>query len=257
MHVETIPIFNDNYAYLVVCEQSGVAAAVDPADPQPVLQRARQLDVPIVAVWTTHHHYDHAGGNTAIAEHCAKAKTPLRVLGGSRSVAGLTDLVAEGSALSLGRLHGRTIHVPGHTMDSMVYWIEDAAFTGDTLYAAGCGRPFEGDRPMLYRSLNQNLAQLAPATRIYYAHEYTRKNLRFAAKVEPGNEQIRERIAEIQPGVHTPPTTWALELATNPFLRCDQPEIQKSTGARDPVAVFGALRAKRTAFPDIPSDLER
>lgn len=257
MQVETIPILSDNYAYLVICEQSGLAAAVDPAEPQPVLERARELGVSLVAVWTTHHHYDHAGGNAAVVERCAKARSPLQVLGGSASIPGLTALVTDGSALSLGELRGRAIHTPGHTLDSMVYWIEDAAFTGDTLFSAGCGRPFEGDPPTLYRSLNEGLARLDRATKIFYAHEYTRKNLRFAAAVEPGNERIRQRIANLRPGIHSPPSTWELELATNPFLRCDQQEIQNAMGARDPVTAFCALREQRSALPDLPSDLER
>lgn len=256
--IELIPVLSDNYAYLVICEQSGQAAAVDPADPEPVLARCKELGVELTAIWNTHHHWDHTSGNGALCE----AEAGLTVYGHSSDAAripGFTRGLEQGSTVQLGQLEARIFHTPGHTSGGIVYVVEDAALTGDSLFGAGCGRLFEGTPEMLHRSLNETLAPLPDATRVFCGHEYTQKNLAFAASVQDETAALAERTARVaaqraagQPSI---PSTLGEERQTNPFLRCADETLRAQLAQRhsdakldSDIDVFAQLRALRDRF---------
>jgi hydroxyacylglutathione hydrolase len=256
MRVETVPVYGDNYAYLVICEESGQAAAVDPADADAVARRAGELEVRIAAIWCTHHHGDHTGGNQVLAR-----ETGCRVFGhgvDSERIPALTDTLEHGATVRLGGLEARVLHTPGHTRGSICYLVEDCLFTGDTLFACGCGRLFEGDAPTMFGSLHERIRPLPASTRIHCGHEYTLKNLDFAWTVEPGNPALGRRADAVRElrsaGRPSVPFTLAEELSTNPFLRCESPEIVASLGGRhgltagDPLSVFTRLRELRNSY---------
>jgi hydroxyacylglutathione hydrolase len=179
-----------------------------------VLDALRGEGISLGAVWLTHHHWDHVGGVDGLL--AAYPGIPVVAHQSDRDrVPKATLLVEGGQTIELGPLKAKILHNPGHTLGAISYWIDDAVFTGDTLFGAGCGRIFEGTPEMMHASLHE-LAALPPATRVYFGHEYTAANLRFAAHVEPGNEAIAARIAAM-PSPSTP-STIELERATNPFL---------------------------------------
>ena len=246
MRVVPVPCLKDNFAYLVI--EGGEAAIVDPGEAEPVEAAVAREGVELVAIWATHHHHDHVGGVKALL-----AKHPqLAVLAGETDapkIEGVTQKLPDGGTFSLGKLSGRVIHNPAHTLGAITFVIEGCAFTGDTLFAAGCGRLFEGDAAMMQASLAK-LAALPPETKIYFGHEYTASNLRFAAAVEPANADVAKRAAELKEP--TTPSTMALEHATNPFLRWQSPAViaaAKERGAAgDPASVFGAIRAWKDNF---------
>jgi hydroxyacylglutathione hydrolase len=258
MNVEIVPVLGDNYAYLVACEETGQAAAVDPAGAEEVARRAEALGLQLTAVWTTHHHEDHAMGNAALARRFEG----LKVYGHESerdSIPALTDAVTHGASLQLGALRVEVLHTPGHTRGSCCYRVEDALFCGDTLFAAGCGRLFEGDPPTMFRSLHEVVGALPDETRVFCGHEYTEKNLDFAWSVEPGNQALKQRIDAVQElrarGEPSVPFTLADERASSPFFRCDSPEIQASLACRfpddppqTPLAVFTRLRELRNSY---------
>lgn len=223
MRVVTIPCLADNYAYLVVDEASGQAAVVDPSEAAPVVEAVAREGVTLRAIWCTHHHWDHTGGNTALLERWPD----LAVVGGAfdgknRRIPGQTVALDDGGETALAGLSARALHVPGHTLGALTYVVEDAAFTGDTLFLAGCGRLFEGTAKQMHASLGR-LASLPGATRVFPGHEYTVKNLEFALAADPASAAVARRLAEAKAardrGRPTVPATLAEELATNPFLR--------------------------------------
>lgn len=227
LEVELLPALSDNYIYLLREPRTGATGVVDPAEAQPVLEalarHGRKLDLVLI----THHHADHIGG---LAE--LKAATGCRAVGPRADVhriAGLDELVGEGDRVAFGALTAEVIETPGHTSGHVSYWFPegDALFCGDTLFALGCGRLFEGDAPTMWRSLGK-LAALPEATRVYCGHEYTLSNARFALGVDPDHAELRARVAEIEAlraqGRPTIPSTIGLERRTNPFLRAADAE---------------------------------
>ncbi|PIE18528.1 MAG: hydroxyacylglutathione hydrolase [Proteobacteria bacterium] len=260
MRVELISVLNDNYAYLVVCEQTGLAAAVDPADPEPVVARVEELGVELVAIWNTHHHWDHTSGNEALCEAAgARALEVYAHASDKGRVPGQNRGVEHGAKVGLGQLEATVFHTPGHTRGGIVYQLEDAAFTGDSLFAAGCGRLFEGTAEMMYSSLNEVLAPLPDETKVYCGHEYTQKNIAFGETVDGENPALAERKARVdalrEQGAPSIPSTLAEERATNPFLRCGDERLRAQLVARfpderfdDDVAVFAKLRGLRDRF---------
>jgi hydroxyacylglutathione hydrolase len=215
MRVLPIPCLTDNYAYLVI--DGNNAAIVDPSAHEPVLEVIAREKVKPVAIWLTHHHWDHIGG----VEGIIAAHPDIAVVthtSDSARVPNATKLVDDGDVVSLGNLRAKVLHNPGHTLGAISYWIEDgdgAVFTGDTLFGAGCGRVFEGTPEMMFASLNK-LAALPPTTRVYFGHEYTAANLKFALHVEPNNEAVAARMERI--ATPSTPSTIADERTTNPFL---------------------------------------
>ena len=220
MEIVPVPAFTDNYIWLVHDEPSGETAVVDPGDAAPVLAEAKRRGWSITQVWNTHWHPDHTGGNLAI-----KKATGARISGpAAETMPGRDVSLSEGDELRIGEHVGRIIEVPGHTLGhiALIFNNERTAFVGDTLFAMGCGRLFEGTAEQMYRSLGR-FAELAPDTRLYPAHEYTLSNARFAAHAVPENEEITARLATVErlraKGKITLPTTVAEERETNPFVR--------------------------------------
>jgi hydroxyacylglutathione hydrolase len=257
MRVIPSPCLSDNYAYLVVCERGGQAGIVDPSEAGPVLAALEREGVSPVAILNTHHHGDHTGGNKGLLSRFPK----LAVYGHASDkgrIDGLTHGVEAGSRLTLGRLEVRVLHNPGHTSGAVSYVVEDAVFTGDTLFAAGCGRLFEGTPAMMFHSLHAVIGALPEATRVFFGHEYTENNLRFALSVEPDNRAAQERLDAVRRlragGGFSTPTTLAEEWRTNPFLRTDSPTIHAAVRKADPrndlspVAVLAAVRKMKNRF---------
>jgi hydroxyacylglutathione hydrolase len=235
MEIVAVPAFADNYLWLVHDDESGQTAVVDPGDAAPVLAEAQRRGWAIDQVWNTHWHPDHTGGNSAI-----KQATGAIISGpASGRIPGRDVALSEGDKVRLGTHVGRVIAVPGHTLDHIALIFDDdgVAFVGDTLFAMGCGRLFEGTPEQMYRSL-QRLATLPDGTRLYCAHEYTLANARFAAHAEPGNPAIAARLVRVErmreQGQITVPTTVAEERETNPFVRSTNvDEFARRRAAKD------------------------
>ena len=247
MRIVVVPCLRDNYAYLVI--EGARAAVVDPGEAAPIEAALAREGATLVAIWATHHHGDHTGGIAALREAHPGVEVVASATDAAR-FAGVTRIIADGDALTFEGHAVTILHNPGHTLGAITFVIEGNAFTGDTLFGAGCGRVFEGDAAMMHASLMQ-LAALPADTRIWCGHEYTASNLRFAAAVEPGNPEVAARAAAlVTPSV---PSTVATERATNPFLRADQPAViaaarGKGASADDPISVFAALRTWKNGF---------
>ncbi len=259
MRIVPIPCLKDNYAYLVVCETTNTAAIVDPSEVEPVLEAVARERVTLTAIWNTHHHWDHTGGNKGLLA----AHPQLAVIGHSSDkgrVPGQTEFVEDGDTVELGsEVSARIIFNPGHTSGAISFYLaaHKAVFTGDTLFLSGCGRMFEGTPPQMQGSLRR-LRDLPEDTKVYCGHEYTAANLRFAAAVEPDNAAIAARAAEVaatrERGAPTVPGTIADERATNPFLRTDEAAVIAAVRAKDAAVgateadIFGALRGWKDSF---------
>uniref|UniRef100_A0A0E0GLX9 hydroxyacylglutathione hydrolase n=1 Tax=Oryza nivara TaxID=4536 RepID=A0A0E0GLX9_ORYNI len=250
MKIIPVACLEDNYAYLIVDESTKSAAAVDPVEPEKVLAAAAEVGVRIDCVLTTHHHWDHAGGN----EKMAQSVPGIKVYGGSLdNVKGCTDQVENGTKLSLGKdIEILCLHTPCHTKGHISYYVtskeeeDPAVFTGDTLFIAGCGRFFEGTAEQMYQSLCVTLGSLPKPTQVYCGHEYTVKNLKFILTVEPDNEKVKQKLewAQKQREANQPtiPSTIGEEFETNTFMRVDLPEIQAKFGAKSPVEALREVR---------------
>jgi len=260
--VHPIPAFSDNYLWLLQSPDSHRAAVVDPGDAAPVLQALEARSLDLVCILLTHHHADHAGGVAELVE-----RTGARVVGPDTvKIPTVTEPVHDHAVVDtgLGGPAARVLTVPGHTLDHIAYLLpalgEDPRpllFCGDTLFAAGCGRVFEGTPPQMVASLDR-LAALSPDTLVYCAHEYTLSNLRFAVAAEPDSTAVAERLTEATEmrarGLPTVPSTIAIERATNPFLRADQPSVMQQAAGRlasapaDRIESFAALRQWKNEF---------
>jgi hydroxyacylglutathione hydrolase len=225
--VVRIPALSDNYIWMAHDDVSGETAVIDPAEAEPVLAEAAKRGWDISQIWNTHWHPDHTGGNEAI-----KAVTGCRVTGPAAEAERIPTLdrfIGEGDRVSLGEAEAVVLEVPAHTAGHVAFHFstEQLIFVGDTLFAMGCGRLFEGEAAQMYANLRR-LAALPPETIVYCAHEYTLSNGRFALTVEPDNEALVRRMAEVEKaraaGAATVPTSIALERATNPFMRASSVE---------------------------------
>ena len=227
MDVVRIPVLSDNYVWLVHEAGSGETVVIDPAVAEPVLAEAAARGWRIGQIWNTHWHPDHTGGNAAI-----KAATGAFVTGPAAEAERIPTLdrgVSEGDRLSLGPVAAVVMEVPAHTAGHIAFHLPDeaTAFVGDTMFAMGCGRLFEGSAAQMYANLGR-LAALPPQTLVYCAHEYTLSNGRFALTVEPDNQDLVRRMEQVEAartaGEATVPTTIALERATNPSVRAPSVE---------------------------------
>jgi hydroxyacylglutathione hydrolase len=257
MRVIPIPQLSDNYAYLVIDENSRTAGIVDCAEADAVLRTVRETGVNLVAILPTHHHWDHIGGNEDLLKHLKL--DVYGYAGEGHRIPGCTREVKDGDTIHVGALAARILFIPAHTSGHVAYHFEreQSVFTGDTLFAGGCGRLFEGDAAMMLRSLSKLMA-LPDATKVYFGHEYTEKNLRFALTLEPNNSELQKKHAWAveQTARHHPtvPTTIASEKATNPFFRWSSAVLRATLHRQfpdlplDDISVFGKTRALKDAF---------
>lgn len=263
LDVLAVPAFDDNYLWII--HDGRHAAVVDPGDAVPVLAALQAEGLTLAAILLTHHHADHVGGVVELARSAVSDEFPaIPVYGPAREqsrIKGMTVPLHRNDEVkipSLG-LSLQVIDVPGHTLGHIAYYSaqQELVFCGDTLFAGGCGRLFEGTPAQMVESLAK-LSSLPGDTRVYCAHEYTLSNLKFAAEVEPGNAELSERIqrerAKRDQGEATVPTSIALERATNPFLRANEKEIQESLQKADrlaelnEVSSFAALRKWKNTY---------
>ena len=253
LEIVRIPVLSDNYVWLVHEAQSGETLVVDPAVAAPVLAAAEARGWTITQIWNTHWHPDHVGGNAEI-----KAATGCIITGPAAEAERISTLdvqVRSGDLVQLGDVRATVIDVPAHTAGHIAYHFatEQAAFVGDTLFAMGCGRLFEGTAAQMYDNMRK-LEALGDDTAIYCAHEYTQSNARFALTVEKSNSALAERARMIDSmrakGLPTVPSTLGDERRTNPFLRAASAELQHDIGmaGADPVAVFAEVRMRKDNF---------
>mmetsp|Transcript_23082 Transcript_23082/g.60989 ORF Transcript_23082/g.60989 Transcript_23082/m.60989 type:complete len:254 (+) Transcript_23082:46-807(+) len=253
MRVVVVPVLADNFAYLLIDDKTKQAAAVDPAEAALVLAAAEQEGVTLVAVLTTHHHSDHAGGNPTMAARVSG----ISIYGGRIDrVSACTHPLDHGNAFNIGNIQVQALHTPGHTKGSISYYCteggEGLVFTGDTLFVAGCGRMFEGTPEEFHHSLVEVLGKLPEATQVYVGHEYTIKNLEFAASVEKENESLRQFIQWAQEQrtqrKFTVPSTLKNEWLINPFMRSGSEAMRSVCPGCSPVEVFAKLRRQKDNF---------
>lgn len=249
--VTLVPCLKDNYAYLLADRETGLCAVVDPSEPGPVRQALAKERLRLTHILNTHHHWDHTGGNEVL-----KAQFGARIVGPAKDAAripGIDEGVSEAAPFQFGPHLGRILEVPAHTSGAITFVFGDMAFTGDTLFAMGCGRLFEGDPPMMWASLSK-LMTLDDDTKIYCGHEYTLSNGRFALTLEPHNAALQARMREVEDmrarNEPTVPSTLALEKLTNPFLRPDSAELRRTLGMEQAsnVDVFAETRHRKDNF---------
>ncbi|MDH4190840.1 MAG: hydroxyacylglutathione hydrolase [Betaproteobacteria bacterium] len=253
LKIVPIEAFKDNYIWVI--QEESRAAVVDPGDARPVVDYLVREQLSLAAILVTHHHPDHVGGVLDLLEsHPAPVYGPR-----NEPIPGITHAVAEGDQVTLDgpAVSLSVLEIPGHTRGHVAYYGADFLFCGDTLFAGGCGRVFEGTPAQMHASLSK-LAALPGHMRVYCAHEYTLANLRFARAVEPDNSALAERETadrlSREAGRPTVPSTIAKEKATNPFLRCHEASVAASAMRRlgqpiaDPVAVFAAIREWKNGF---------
>jgi hydroxyacylglutathione hydrolase len=252
LEIRQLKALRDNYVYLLRDPETGATGAVDPSEAGPVFAALAETGWRLTHVLNTHHHPDHTGGNLALKE-----KTHCTIVGPRADrarIPGIDIDVADGEDYAFGKQVARVFDVPGHTRGHIAFWFggSRALFCGDTLFTLGCGRLFEGTPQQMWHSLSK-LKALPPETRVYCGHEYTQANARFALTVEPRNEALVSRSRRVdelrQRNQPTVPATMGEELATNPFLRADQPALQAAMGASgDPVATFAEIRRRKDVF---------
>ncbi len=257
MQVIRLEALSDNYIFLLVDRQQQIAAVVDPAEAEPVLKQLAQLKVELVAIFNTHHHNDHVGGNQQLIEHFPQ----LTVYGGVEDrgrIPGQQVFLQQGDRVQFADRIAEVIFVPGHTRAHIAYYFppEKAGetgdlFCGDTLFSGGCGRLFEGTPTQMVDSLTK-LRYLPDDTRIWCAHEYTLGNLQFALTVDGDNADLQKRFNEVKAyrsrGEATIPSLLGVEKRTNPFLRWDQPSLQSTVKGSDGVQTFARIREMKNNF---------
>jgi len=251
LDIAIVPCLSDNYAYLVHDADAGLCAVIDPSEAPPVDKALAARGWKLTHILNTHHHFDHTGGNLPL-----KQTTGARVVGPAKDrarIPGIDEGVEEGKDWRFGRRAVRVLEIPAHTRAHIAFVFDDAAFTGDTLFAMGCGRLFEGTPEMMWASLTK-LMNLPDATRVFCGHEYTQSNGRFALTLEPDNAALASRMKEVDAarakGIPTVPSTMALEKQTNPFLRPNSAELRRSLGleSASDVEVFAETRRRKDNF---------
>ena len=248
--VHQFPCLSDNYGFLLHDPDSGDTAAIDTPDGSEYLEQAKARGWAITHIWNTHWHPDHAGGNAAIVEATgAKVIAPTEVA----KLSPIDREVSHGDTVTLGEHRADIIDVSGHTNGHIAYHLHDAgmAFVGDAVFALGCGRMFEGEPEQFWGSL-ERIRALPSETVLYCAHEYTAANAKFALHADPGNTALQDYAEEIRAKRErdepTVPTILHRELATNPFLRADDPGLRTRWGGTAPHETFAALREAKDSF---------
>lgn len=257
MEIYRLPVRSDNYIFILHNPDESTAAVVDPADAPPVLEKLDELGATLTAIFNTHHHSDHVGGNRELLKRFPKAE----VYGGEEDrgrIPGQTYALKDGDRVTFAGRTGKVFFVPGHTKGHIAYHFPSSSadqpgelFCGDTLFAGGCGRLFEGTPAQMQPSLAK-LKALPDNTRVWCAHEYTLSNLKFAASIDKGNQALLERLNQVitarEQNQPTIPSLLAQEKATNPFLRWDSPELQAVAKSQEPITVFGRIREMKDRF---------
>ena len=261
--VTPIAAFNDNYIWLITEPTNQYCVVVDPGDASVVLKVLTANNLTLAAILVTHHHQDHIGGVSDLVNKANKT-ADFAVYGPSQeaqSVVGIPLIESQKITIKSMQLHLQIVELPGHTLGHIAYYDQYSVFCGDTLFAGGCGRMFEGTPQQMHQSL-ENLAALPPSTKVYCAHEYTLANLAFAKAVEPNNDALAARIEFCQQQrvlkQPTIPSTIGEELATNPFLRTNHRDViamaqqksQQKSQRKNLIAseVFGQLRQWKDTF---------
>lgn len=256
MQVILLRALSDNYIFLLHEPQQKIAAVVDPAEAKPVLKQLKALDAKLVSIFNTHHHWDHVGGNSELLQHFPQAQ----VYGGAQDQGRIPEqqiFLTEGNQVEFAGRKAEVIFVPGHTKAHIAYYFPPTdqevgeLFCGDTLFAGGCGRLFEGTPTQMVNSLSK-LKALPDNTRVWCAHEYTQKNLQFALTVDGENQELQTRYAQVidarRRQAATVPSLLGIEKRTNPFLRWDEPALQTAVKSQEPVQTFARLRGKKDQF---------
>ncbi len=253
MRIYRLEALSDNYIFLLHDSKQNIAAVVDPAEAEPVLQQLEVLKAELVAIFNTHHHNDHVGGNRQLMQRFGQVK----VYGGAEDrgrIPGQQVFLQQGDRVEFAGHLADVLFVPGHTRAHIAYYFHPSTdeagdlFCGDTLFAGGCGRLFEGSPAQMVDSLTK-LRNLPDNTRVWCAHEYTLKNLQFALTVDGGNKELQSRFAEVKTARSqqqaTIPSMLGVEKRTNPFLRWNQPTLQLAMKSQDPVQTFARLRGMK------------
>ncbi|MEM1171718.1 MAG: hydroxyacylglutathione hydrolase [Cyanobacteria bacterium P01_H01_bin.35] len=257
MEIYRLPALSDNYIFLLHDPNQKIAALVDPAEVKPVLEKLELLGSELVAIFNTHHHHDHVGANQQLIQKFPK----LIVYGGVEDrgrIPGQQVFLQEGDRVHFAGRVGEVLFVPGHTSGHIAYYFPPLVdgetgelFCGDTLFAGGCGRLFEGTPVQMVGSLSK-LRNLPENTRIWCAHEYTLKNLQFAMTVDGENPDLQARFAEVKAARRrneaTVPSMIGVEKRTNPFLRWEAPALQLAVQSQEPIQTFARLRGKKDRF---------
>ena len=253
LEIIQFPCLSDNYGFLIHDDESGLTAAIDTPDARAINGALADKGWKLTHILNTHHHFDHAGGNLEL-----KKKWNCLIVGPAADIEripGIDIALGDGDSYEFGRYRAAVFDVPGHTRGHIAYYFEDedVAFVGDTLFALGCGRLFEGTPSQMWTSL-QKLLALPNQTRVFCAHEYTQANARFAMTVDPNNPELRRRAQDIDAmrarGEPTVPTSIGLERRTNPFLRPDSESLRRTLDmprASD-TEVFAEVRARKDRF---------
>lgn len=251
IQIHQFPCLSDNYGYLLHDPASGETVCIDTPDSAEYLSQAAAQGWTITHIWNTHWHPDHAGGNIAIKQ--ATGCTVVAPGAEAHRIAGIDRNVAHGDTVSLGGFTAHVIDVGGHTLGQVAYHLPEAgiALVGDAVFALGCGRMFEGTPKQFWASLKR-IRALPPETMLYCAHEYTAANAKFAVHADPDNETLADYAHEIADkrsrGEWTVPMPLSRELATNPFLRADEADMQARWGGATAEDTFAALRAAKDGF---------
>jgi len=256
MKVKILPALSDNYMYLIIDETSGEAAVVDPVEPTTVLEAVKSSGCSLKSVLTTHHHWDHSGGNVKLNQ----LMPGLEFYGGDDRIDALTSKVGQGKKLNVGSLKVECLFTPCHTQGHICYYVthqdgsNPAVFTGDTLFLGGCGRFFEGTAEEMQEALNVTLAALPGDTLVYCGHEYAIQNLKFGHHVEPDNkditkalEEVKELRSENKPSV---PSTISREKLINPFMRVSEASVKAAVNGTQytDVETMRAVRSLKDNF---------
>lgn len=254
MRVHIIPALLNNYMYVIVDEQTNECAAVDPVEPEKIQDVVKRENLKLKYILTTHHHWDHAGGNYRMTRLFAG----VEVLGRDMQIPELTRKVNPGEHFMIGRQTFECLLTPCHTSGHICYYFRGddnepgVVFTGDTLFVAGCGSFFEGEAKDMYHSLVNILSHLPPETKVFCGHEYTVDNLEYALCVEPDNKDLHEKKAwaknQRKGDLPTVPSTIGEELKINPFMRVREEAVMRHARAKDPIQAMENLRNEKNTF---------